>query len=107
VRVYEARTIRRAVAEQSYLEVDSFLGMPVRYGMGFMLGGDTFGPYGGDTPHAYGHLGFTNVLAWADPERAISVGFMTSGKPFITPGQIAWLNVARTIARVMPKVSKR
>ena len=23
---------------------------------------------------------------------------MTSGKPFITPGQIAWLNVARTIS---------
>ena len=30
----------------------------------------------------------------------ISVGLMTSGKPFITPGQIAWLRVARTISRV-------
>ena len=24
---------------------------------------------------------------------------MTSGKPFITPGQLAWLNVARTISK--------
>ena len=46
VRVFEQRTVRRAVREQSYLEIDSFLGMPVRYGMGFMLGSDHFSPYG-------------------------------------------------------------
>jgi CubicO group peptidase (beta-lactamase class C family) len=100
VRVFERRTVRRAVREQSYLEIDSFLGMPVRYGMGFMLGAERFTPYGPHTPKAFGHLGFTNVIAWADPEREISVGLMTSGKPFVTPGQIAWLRVARTISRV-------
>ena len=104
-RVFEARTVRRAVREQSYLEVDSFLGMPVRYAMGFMLGGDLFSPYGAHTPRAFGHVGFTNVVAWADPEREIAVGLMTSGKPFITPGQIAWLKVARTIAQVCPRTS--
>jgi CubicO group peptidase (beta-lactamase class C family) len=100
VRVFERRTVRRAVREQSYLEIDSFLGMPVRYGMGFMLGAEHFTPYGPYTPKAFGHVGFTNVIAWADPERDISVGLMTSGKPFITPGQISWLRVARTISRV-------
>jgi len=100
VRVFERRTVRRAVREQSYLEIDSFLGMPVRYGMGFMLGADHFTPYGPHTARAFGHVGFTNVIAWADPEREISVGLMTSGKPFITPGQISWLRVARTISRV-------
>lgn len=99
VRVFDRRTVRRAIAEQSYLEVDSFLGMPVRYGMGFMLGTDMFSPYGADSRHAFGHIGFTNVVAYADPDRDISVGLMTSGKPFITPGQITWLAVARTIAR--------
>jgi CubicO group peptidase (beta-lactamase class C family) len=99
VRIFEARTIRRAIAEQSYLEIDSFLGMPVRYGLGFMLGAHRFSPYGKGTPNAFGHIGFTNVIAWADPDRQLSVGLMTSGKPFITPGQISWLNVARTIAR--------
>ena len=103
MRVFEQRTVRRAVREQSYLEVDSFLGMPVRYGMGFMLGAEHFTPYGPHTPRAFGHVGFTNVIAWADPERDISVGLMTSGKPFITPGQISWLRVARTISRVCPR----
>jgi CubicO group peptidase (beta-lactamase class C family) len=100
VRVFERRTVRRAVREQSYLEFDWFLGMPVRYAMGFMLGAEHFTPYGPHTTSAFGHLGFTNVIAWADPAREISVGLMTSGKPFITPGQIAWLNVAATISRV-------
>lgn len=98
VRIFDRRTVRRAVAEQTYLEIDSFLGTPVRYGMGFMLGSNRFSLYGADTPRAFGHVGFTNVVAWADPDRALSVCLMTSGKPFITPGQIAWLNVARTIA---------
>jgi len=100
VRVFSQRTVRRAVREQSYLEIDSFVGMPVRYAMGFMLGSDHLSPYGSGTPRAFGHIGFTNVIAWADPERDISVGLMTSGKPFITPGQITWLNVARTISKV-------
>jgi CubicO group peptidase (beta-lactamase class C family) len=97
-RVFDRRTVQRAVAETSFLEVDSFLGVPVRYGMGFMLGSDRFSLYGPRSSHAFGHVGFTTVVAYADPDRHISVGLMTSGKPFITPGQIAWLNVVRTIA---------
>ncbi len=104
-RVFDARTVRRAVAEQTYLEVDSFLGLPVRYGMGFMLGGQRFSLYGSDTPNAFGHIGFTNVVAYADPDRALSVGLMTSGKPFITPGMLRWLGIAGTIARVCPRVT--
>jgi len=46
VRVFSERSVRRAVREQSYLEIDSFVGMPVRYAMGFMLGSDHFSPYG-------------------------------------------------------------
>jgi CubicO group peptidase (beta-lactamase class C family) len=97
-RVFDRRTVQRAIAETSFLEVDSFLGLPVRYGMGFMLGSDWLSLYGPKSPHAFGHVGFTTVVAYADPDRHISVGLMTSGKPFITPGQLAWVNVARTIA---------
>jgi CubicO group peptidase (beta-lactamase class C family) len=103
VRIFDPRTVRRAIAEQSYLELDSFLGFPVRYGMGFVLGAPTFSLYGPDTENAFGHVGFTAVLSWADRDRKLSVGLMTSGKPFITPGQIAWLQVARTIAKVVPR----
>jgi CubicO group peptidase (beta-lactamase class C family) len=98
VHVFDPRTIRRAVAEQSWLEVDSFLGLPIRYGTGFMLGTPIVSLYGTHSPYAYGHVGFTNVIAWADPERDISVGFMTSGKPFITPGQLRWLGAIYAIA---------
>ena len=51
-----------------------------------MLGAQRFSLYGPDTEHAFGHLGFTNIIGWADPERAISVGLMTSGKPVVYPG---------------------
>ena len=45
VRIFEPRTLTHAVAEQSYLEVDLTLGAPIRYSMGFMLGGRA-GVYG-------------------------------------------------------------
>lgn len=99
VRIFEPRTIRRAVAERSWLEVDSFLGLPVRYGSGFILGTPGFSIYGKDSEHAFGHVGFTNVIAWADPERELSVGLMTTGKPFITPGQLRWIALVHTIAK--------
>ena len=85
VRIFDLRTIRRATSEQSYLEFDLTLGLPFRYGMGFMLGGDWFSLYGPDTQYAFGHLGFTNIIAWADPERAVAAALMTSGKPLVYP----------------------
>jgi CubicO group peptidase (beta-lactamase class C family) len=85
VQIFEPKTIRRAVSEQSYLEFDLSLAMPVRYGMGFMLGGRWLSFYGPDTLHAFGHIGFVNVMGWADPVRRISVGLMTSGKAFLYP----------------------
>jgi CubicO group peptidase (beta-lactamase class C family) len=107
VRIFPARTVRRAVAEQSYLELDLTLGLPVRYGMGFMLGGHYFSLYGHATPHAYGHLGFTNVVTYADPDRDLAVALMTSGKPFIHAGIRRWLGLMRTIARVVPRAPRR
>lgn len=100
VRVFGRRTVQRAIAEQTFLEVDSTIGLPVRYGMGFMLGARWLSFYGHDTPRAFGHVGFTSVVAYADPDRDLSACLMTSGKPLISLGQLTWLNVARTIARV-------
>jgi len=90
VRIFDPRTIRRATSEQSYLEVDLTLGLPFRYGMGFMLGADWLSPYGPDTRYAFGHIGFTNVVAWADPERQVAAALMTSGKPLVYP-ELWWL----------------
>ena len=103
VRVLEPRTIRRAVAEQSYLEFDLSLAMPVRYAMGFMLGGQWLSFYGPDTVNAFGHIGFINVMGWADPDRRISVGFMNSGKPLLYPEIAAFSDVFKQIGLACPK----
>lgn len=105
IRIYDPRTIRRATVHEGTLEVDSFLGIPVRYGMGFMLGNPGPGLYGWNAPQAFGHAGFTTVLAWADPDRELAVCLMTSGKPFVTPGQIRFAELVYTIARRIPRVS--
>jgi CubicO group peptidase (beta-lactamase class C family) len=102
-RVLAPRTIRRAVAETSYLEFDLTLALPVRYGMGFMLGGDWLSIYGPHTPRAFGHVGFTNIITWADPERDLAAALLTSGKPFVHAGLLRWFDVMRTVARECPR----
>lgn len=102
-RIFEAKTVARAVAEQVFFELDATVGVPVRYSLGFMLGSNAFSIYGRKSPRAFGHLGFTNVLMWADPERNISACIMTNGKPFITPGSIRWLGLINDIAKRCPR----
>jgi CubicO group peptidase (beta-lactamase class C family) len=72
-----------------------------------MLGARWLSLYGPGTPLAYGHVGFTNVVAWADPERDVSACLMTTGKPLITPGQVMWWNVLRSIASRCSKIGPR
>ncbi|MFO0712676.1 MAG: serine hydrolase domain-containing protein [Sandaracinus sp.] len=103
VSIFSPRTVRRALTESSYLELDLTLAAPVRYGLGLMLGGDTLSLYGPGTPSAFGHLGFINVLGWADPEREISVAVLTSGKPFLGTHLVPLVQILRTIAHEVPK----
>jgi CubicO group peptidase (beta-lactamase class C family) len=55
--------------------------MPLRWGTGYMLGSKRFGPFGRNAPAAFGHTGLTNIAVWADPQRALAVGVISSGKP--------------------------
>jgi CubicO group peptidase (beta-lactamase class C family) len=103
VRIFEPRTVRRAVSEQSYLEFDLSLAMPVRYGMGFMLGRRRMSFYGPDTLHAFGHIGFINIMGWADPERRIAVALMTSGKPLLYPEIRHFSDIIKQIGLACPK----
>ncbi len=103
VRVFEQRTVIRATLRQTTGQVDRVLMFPVPFSMGFMLGNKTIGFYGPRTGKAYGHLGFTNVLGWADPERDISVAFMNTGKPLLAAKMVAWLNVMRVISSRVPR----
>jgi CubicO group peptidase (beta-lactamase class C family) len=105
VRVMEPRTIRRALVERAYRELDLTLGAPMRHASGFMLGAQAISLFGPDTEHAFGHLGFMNILGWADPERAVSVGLITSGKPIVHHGLPDLWALTRRIGAEAPKVA--
>jgi CubicO group peptidase (beta-lactamase class C family) len=103
VHVFDTATIQRAIAEQTYFEIDLTLGVPIRYSMGFMLGGRLASLYGLRTQRAFGHVGFTNVFVYADPSRDIAVSLMTTGKPALSPGLARTLMIMQTIAHRIPR----
>lgn len=107
VRIFDRRTVQRATLEQSNWEIDLSFGLPLRYSLGFMLGADYVSLYGPDTRQAFGHLGFTNIVGWADPERQIAGAILNSGKPLLCPEiYYAW-NIMRAIAKHCPKETMR
>ncbi|KGI70370.1 lipase LipE [Mycolicibacterium rufum] len=82
VRVMSPETLRAATAEARRLRPDLATGMaPMRWGTGYMLGSTRFGPFGRDAAGAFGHTGLTHIAMWADPQRALSVAVVSSGKP--------------------------
>ena len=105
--IMDKRTVRRLRQESSYLEVDLTLGMPIRYGQGVMLGARPVSMFGPDTPRAFGHYGFVNIASWADPDRDIAVGLLTSGKPIVAGHLVQFYKLLSAIAKHCPKVDKR
>jgi len=103
VRVFDTSTIVRAIAEQTFFEIDLTLGVPIRYSMGFMLGGRLASLYGLRSQRAFGHVGFTNVFLYADPSRDIAVSLMTTGKVALSPGLARTLMIMQTIAHRIPR----
>lgn len=106
-RAFEARTVRHALAEQAYWELDLTLAVPLRYSNGFMLGGDWVSLFGTDTSRAFGHLGFTNIFSWADPERRLAVALLTSGKPILNVEIVRVLELILAVNDAFPKVDPR
>ncbi len=104
VRVMEPATLRRALSEQSRLEIDLSLVFPTRFSYGLMLGAKVLSLYGPDTDLAFGHLGLINIMGWADPERGISGGLITSGKAIVYPELLRFYRVMQTIASKIPKI---
>ncbi|MES1948610.1 beta-lactamase class C and other penicillin binding protein [Salinisphaera sp. C84B14] len=81
--VMQPDTIRRAIKPAVRLRYDHTLKIPMRYSEGLMLGVNPFGLYGPMTGSAYGHLGFMNILGWADPDRDIAVSLLVTGKSIL------------------------
>ena len=101
VTVLQPRTVRRMLVESAYFEPDLTMGLAVRYGQGVMLGALPFSLFGPDTSRAFGHYGLVNIVAWADPERDLSVGLLTSGKAIIANQLPAFLGLLRAISGVV------
>lgn len=81
--IFQPVTIQKATREAGGVQLDKGIFLPLRFSAGFMLGGNPVGMYGLKTHYAYGHLGFSNIFCWADPERDISVAMLATGKPII------------------------
>ena len=103
-RIFDPLTIRRATLEAGKPQFDGTLLAPLRYSHGMMLGGNPVGLYGPMTGHAFGHLGFSNIFCWADPERDISVSLLTSGKPIVGPHLPALAKLLASISFNVPKL---
>lgn len=97
--VFQSTTINNATRRGKLL-FDHSAKAPMRYSAGFMRGEKLWSIFGANTAEAFGHLGFINILCWADPARDISVAFLNTGKSLAPEGFIGFANVTSTISSV-------
>lgn len=104
-RVFQEDTIASAVdADRGGLELDRMLAIPIRYSSGFMLGSETVSLYGWNHPRAFGHLGMSNLFTWADPDRALVVAILTTGKPILGPHLPALVQLITGLHETFPEL---
>jgi CubicO group peptidase (beta-lactamase class C family) len=103
VRVMSPERMYGAVQECRRLRPDFAVGlMPARWGTGYMLGTNRFGPFGRNAPTAFGNLGLANIAIWADPARGLAAGLISSGKPGRDPAAGRYTALMDTIAAEIP-----
>lgn len=105
-RILRPGTVATAVAPAGRLVIDGSFPAPIRFTAGFMLGEPGVSLFGLQAPTAYGHLGFTNILLWADPEREMSAAFCTTGKSVHPVALAAFANVIGTISAGIPRSAR-
>lgn len=98
-RVLSEATVERAVRPVGRMSLDRTLMILMRYSEGMMLGARPAGLYGPDTARAFGHLGFMNILGWADPQRNVSAALLTTGKAILGTHLIALGKLLATISK--------
>lgn len=102
-RVFDEGTVARALEHQDEgTPVDRMLAIPMRYSPGFMLGAGQVSLYGWDHPRAFGHLGMSNLFTWADPDRALVVALLTTGKPVLGTHLVALPQLIADIHKAFP-----
>lgn len=105
-RVLRPETVAAAVAPAGRLVIDGSFPAPIRFTAGFMLGEVGVSLFGWQAPRAFGHLGFTNILVWADPERETSVALCTTGKAVHPVALTAFANMVGTISLSIPRSAR-
>ncbi len=103
-RVFRSQTIAEAVRPAGPIQIDRTLLAPVRFSPAFVLGEKPFGLYGANCPNAFGHLGFLNIICWADPDRDISVSLLNTGKTVAPDSLLTVARVLGSISRNCPRV---
>ncbi len=104
--IMSPRTVFRATLPTSTTTIDRTILAPMRYALGPMLGSNPVGIFGPHTGQAFGHLGFSNILCWADPERDISVSILNTGKSVVGTHLAALANVLFQVSTQCPKIRK-
>ncbi|QER40723.1 beta-lactamase family protein [Acinetobacter suaedae] len=104
--IMSAKTVFRSTLPTSGISIDRSLLAPMRYALGPMLGSNPIGLFGPMTGQAFGHIGFSNILCWADPERDISVSLLTTGKSVVGTHLPALAKTLYQISTNCPKIPK-
>lgn len=105
VRIFRPETIRNAVHPAGVRQFDRTLVLPVRFSQGLMLGERSVSLYGINCEQAYGHLGFIQIITWADPQRDIAAALLTTGKPIEARSLYRLSQLMLTISRYCTSVS--
>lgn len=80
VHILSPESVERATAVQVEVKRDRSLGIPMRWALGFHLGGNRVDLFGYHTnPRAFGHAGHGSSVGWADPDLGLAVGIVTNG----------------------------
>ncbi len=72
-RMLSSKTIENATKVQDEFNDAVLMGMPTRFGLGFMLSSD-FAPFGG--PKSFGHPGAGGSVGFADPDADLGFGYV-------------------------------
>jgi CubicO group peptidase (beta-lactamase class C family) len=102
-RILKPATVYRMVQDETPRAFDGTFGFPMRYGLGMMKGGRRFSLFGPFTRRAFGHLGFSNVLVYADPDRQLVMVLLNTGKPLLAWGMVPWAVLVQKIALMVPR----
>lgn len=103
VRVLSRAAVHRMITQVTPRQFDATFRFPIRYGLGVMMGGRRFSLFGLDTTGAFGHLGLSNVVVFADPARELVVSFLNTGKPLMDLGMVLWYGVLQRIVLSAPR----